>query len=290
MLATPRHTMHRIFCAGGLALILSATAQANLVLNNWDFNETAGTGIEATANNGSAATSGAPTWGAPSNNNSGDWATTGGGSMQITGNNSSPSTLAQSVVTMPGLDMGIIRYEWDVSWTLTDAPGSVRETFLINRNGGGSNQFRWTLSNPSGTGDPLMRLNVDGLGFTAINNVTFANDELIMDGLGGNLKLRADFTFGDVAGNNGVTAIDASYSYDGGAFSIVDLGSFTPYTVANLNELRLHSKGALSATEFLDFNSVTVSAIPESSAFLFGGLICSVLGGQQLRKRLRCRK
>ncbi|NCC94808.1 MAG: sigma-70 family RNA polymerase sigma factor, partial [Opitutae bacterium] len=38
------------------------------------------------------------------------------------------------------------------------------------------------------------------------------------------------------------------------------------YAVANLNDLRLHSKGALSDTDYLDFNSVTVSsvtAIPE---------------------------
>ncbi len=235
------------------------------VLHQWSFNEADGVGIEATANSGTEATSGTPTWTAPTNNNTGDWATTGSGIMRITGNNTSVGTLSQSFVTLPDTDSGVVRFEWDIDWSLTaPATGGPRETFLINRDEGGANRFRWTLSNPTGGASPAMRLNIDGNGFAAIPNLTFANDELVLDGNDGNLVLRTDFTFGDVGGTNGVAALEASYSYDGSPFSVIDIGTFTPYAVANLNDLRLHSKGALSETEFLDFDGVAVS-IPDGA-------------------------
>ncbi len=251
--------------------IIASPAQAAIHL--WNFDETAGIGIEATTNSGTSASLGAPTWGEPANNNAGDWATTGS-AMRITGNNNEASTLATSVVSMSDLNTGTIRFEWDLSWTLTAAPGVVRETFLINRDGGGSNRFRWTLTNPSSSTptDPLMRLNLDGNGFAALNNLTFTQDELVMNGFGANLVLQADFTFGDVGGNNGVTALAARYSYNSDSFSEINIGTFTPYAVANLNDLRLHSKGALSDTQYLDFNSVSVTVIPEPGAALLGGL------------------
>ena len=267
-----------------LAILPLVASPAHAALHVWNFNETAGTGIEATANSGTAATSGAPTWDAPANNNTGDWATTGNGAMRITGNNTNTGTLATSVASMANLNTGTIRFEWDLSWTLTAAAGVIRETYLINRDGGGSNRFRWTLSNPSSAtpADPLMRLNLDGSGFGVLNNLTFTQDILVMNGFGANLKLQADFTFGDVGGNNGVTALTARYSYNGGSFSDINIGTFTPYAVANLNDLRLHSKGALSDTEYLDFNSVSVTVIPEASAALLGGL-----GGLLLLRRRR---
>ena len=107
-----------------------------------------------------------------------------------------------------------------------------------------------------------MRLNLEGNGFATINNATPTNGGVTLDGANGNIVLRTDFTFGNVSGSNGVTALEASYSYNGGAFNVIDLGTFTPYNVTDLNDLRLHSKGALSATEYLDFNRVTIS-IPD---------------------------
>ncbi len=264
--------IQRLFLTG-LILAMSHNAVQASVIHDWAFDETSGTAIEATANTGSEAAAGLPTWGAPANNDTGDWATTGSGSMRITGNNSNGNTLATSVVTMPGLDTGTVRYEWDVNWNLEEVPGAPRETFLINRDQGGGNRFRWTLSNPTSGTAPLMRLNLDGNGFAAIPNVTFVNDQLVLDGNAGNLVLRTDVTFGDVGGDNGVTALEASYSYDGGPFSVINVGAFSPYQVANLNDLRLHSKGLFASTEYLDFNRVSVSrveAIPEPAA----GLIC----------------
>lgn len=262
---------------------LASHSNADL-LHRWAFGEAVGTGIEATANTGTAATVGSPTWGAPANNNTGDWATTGSGAMRITGNNTNVNTLATSVVTMPGLDTGTIRFEWDVSWVLTAAPGVIQETYLINRNEGGSNRFRWTLQNASGTGDPLFRLNLDGQGFTALNNVSATQNGVTLNGTGGNLVLRTDVTFGDVGGSNGVTGLAASYSYNGGAQTAISLSAFTPYVIPNFNELRLHSKGALSATDYLDFHSISITAIPEPStyAMIFGVF---VMGLTLVRRR-----
>jgi len=250
-------------------LLCAALGLHATVIHQWNFNEDAGTLPVNTVNSGSAATEGAPTWAALTDSaGETNWSTTGNGELRLAGNRTNTGTLVQTVVTMPGLNQETVRFEWDVSWTLDTRPGVIQETFLINRNQDGSNRFRWTLQNPSGTGDPLFRLNVDGGGFAAINNVTTQNDGPALNGFGGNLVLRADFTFGDVGGNNGVTGIQAWYNYDDTGFTSINLGTFTPYEVANLNDLRLHSKGALNETNYIDINSVTVTAIPEPSTLL----------------------
>lgn len=259
---------YSLFPIAAALVALASASSAHLVsadsviLHQWTFDELE-TSIRNTANTGSAAVEGVPTWSNLINSDAGTrWTTTEeGGAMRISANHSNPNTLVQSVVSMPDLNAGTIRFEWDVSWTLTGSPLVIRETYLINRNEAGANRFRWTLSNPSGGTEPLMRFNMDGSGFFAINNVSFENDALILDGVEGNLVLRADFTFGIVNGQNGVTALAAAYSYNGAEFSDINLGGFIPYQIANLNDLRLHSKGALSESEFLTFNSVTVAVL-----------------------------
>ncbi len=244
-----------------VVLTLGLPSASAVDLHTWTFNEPIGTGIENTINSGSQASGGLPTWSTPTAQDSGDWATNGTGALRLTGNNTNQATLPQSGVSMSNLNSGVIRYEWDINWTLTGPapPGFPRETFLFHRNQAGTSRFRWTLSNPTTGPSPLMRINLEGTGFAAINNATVANGGVTLDGANGNIVLRTDFTFGSVNGNNGVTALQASYSYNGGAFNVINLGTFTPYNNTDVNELRLHSKGALSPTEYLDFNSVTVS-------------------------------
>jgi hypothetical protein len=237
---------------------LSAIAVDPVVLHQWTFDEAAGTAIQATSNSGTAATGGLPTWGAFTNAELGvtDWTTDGTGALVVRGNAANASTLVQSVARMPSLNGGTIRFEWDVSWNWTSVPAVTRETYLINRDEAGSNRLRWTLTMPSGTASPQMRLNLDGNGFAAQNNLTFNQHALVLNGPSGNLRLRADFTFG----SGQVTALSAAYSYDGAEFTPISL-TFTPYTVVNLNDLRLHSKGIHDADNYLSFNSVTVTQL-----------------------------
>lgn len=254
----------------GSPLVLGCLGGANIasgqseVIHQWTFDELE-TAISDTVNTGAAASAGLPTWSALVNSDATTrWATTPeGGALRIAGNGSGTGTLVQSVVSVPGINAGTVRFEWDVSWTLTNSPVDVRETYLINRNEGGGNRFRWTLSNPSGGTVPLMRLNVDGNGFGPVANITFERDGFLMNGEGANLLLRADFVFGAVNGVSGVVGVNASYSYNGEDFRVIDLGAFTPYPIGDLNDLRLHSKGALSETEFLEFNGVTITRLEE---------------------------
>lgn len=277
----------QILFLGALAGALASHASAQ-ALHDWAFSKAAATVLgPGVANSGTAATEGAPTWSALTNSDATtSWETTGTGALRIAGNHTNTGTLVQSVVSMPNLNTGTIRFEWDVSWTLTAAPGVIQETYLINRDAGGSNRFRWTLQNPTNSGgtDPLFRLNLDGNGFTAINNVSSVQNGVTLAGTGGSLVLRTDVTFGDVGENNGVTGLAASYSYNEGAQTAINLGTFSPYAVANLNDLRLHSKGGLSGTDYLDFNNVSVSAIPEPSTYaaIFGVV---VIGLALVRRR-----
>jgi hypothetical protein len=272
-----------VLAALGVTLASHVSAQA---LHEWTFSEPAGTVFGPNlVNSGTGATSGGPTWGAlAASDGTTNWATTGSDTLRIAGNNSNTGTLVTSVVTMPELNTGTIRFEWDVSWTLTEMPGVIQETYLINRDEGGGNRFRWTLQNPSGSGDPLFRLNLDGQGFAAINNVSATQNDVTLNGTGGNLVLRTDVTFGDVNGSNGVTGLAAFYNYNGSGFTGITISSFTPYAVANLNDLRLHSKGALSGTNYLDFNNISVYAIPEPSTYaaIFG---LFVIGLAWVRRR-----
>jgi hypothetical protein len=267
--------MKKLLLPLGALAALCSLASAQLVLHQWTFDETVGTAINATANTGSGATAGAPTWGALVNSVAGtDWATTGTGALRLAANNpDNVDTLVQSVVTMPGLSTGIIRFEWDLSWDLDSRPGNVQETFLINRNQGGSNRFRWTVGQLTGTGNPGMYLAADvGVANTTLNGNM---------GASGNVVLRTDFSF--VAG--AVTAVSTAYSLNGAAF--VDgpgTANATLVGTGNLNDLRIHSKGRFDSDNYLDFNSVTVTAVPEPATMALLAGLC-VLGLVVARRR-----
>jgi hypothetical protein len=244
-----------------LASLATAALHAQPVaIHQWNFDEPAGTAIQQTVNSGSEASANLPTWSAFTNGGAEtDWKTNGAGGLKIAKNRNDANTLVQSIATMADL-VGEVRFEWDVSWNWTTTAAIIRETYLINRNAGGTNRFRWTISNPSGadpTAAPLMRLNLDGNGFATINNVTAVQHETPLDGASGNLRLRVDFT---LEGGQ-VVAVAPSYSYNGGDFVAINIGTFTPYALTNLNELRLHSKGIHDADNYLTFNSVTVSRL-----------------------------
>jgi hypothetical protein len=262
----------------------TSAARAQTVLAGWNFNQTDGTSLAGISNNAGVQSS---TWSALVNSDTNtSWKTTGSGDLRLSGNNANANTIVQSVASLTGINSTLgdpVRFEWDLSWSLTSRPAVIQETYLIIRDGGGANRFRWTLSNPNGTSEdpPLFRLNLDGNGFAAINNVTATQHGTTLNGPGGSLLLRTDFTFDAT----GVAGIEASYSYDGGAFEAINLGTFTRYNVANLNDVRLHSKGALNETNYIDFSSISVSTVPEPGTWALLALSGAGMGAVAMRRR-----
>jgi hypothetical protein len=282
-----------LFTPAAAAIFLAAwspAAQAQQVLAEWNFNQAAGTSLAGVTSDAGTQSS---TWSALSGTNANgttSWATTGTGELRLSSNNTNANTLVQSVASLSGINATLgdpVRFEWDLSWSLTSRPAIIQETYLIIRDGGGANRFRWTLQNPSGTAEEpvLFRLNLDGNGFTTINNVTATQHATTLNGPGGSLLLRTDFTFDAT----GVAGLDASYSYNGGAFQTIDLGTFTRYNVANLNDIRLHSKGALNETNYIDFNSISVSTVPEPGTWALLALSGVGMSALAMRRRRSAR-
>ena len=69
--------MQRVFALAAVIASMGFSTASAVTLHEWNFNEAVGTGIEATANSGTQASGGVPTWSVPTDQDSGDWATNG---------------------------------------------------------------------------------------------------------------------------------------------------------------------------------------------------------------------
>jgi hypothetical protein len=260
-------------------LITAALSASATVLHQWNFNDAAGTLITGTA--ASTGSGAAIAWTNPSGDltTGGGWRTSGEGQLQI--QTVSGGTVLQSLAPLGGsLANGAngVRFDWNVSWSF-DGPngsGATRDIYLINRNvGGASNIFRFSIELPEGSSAPALYAEgtLKGRGGALVGNL----------GLTGSAVLRVDYFF--APDNTAITGVTYGYSLNGDDFVSVSLNA-GPNTVTNMGDLRLHAKGNYSATNYFALDSISVSSIPEPSAYaaLFGfGALALVAARRRIR-------
>jgi arylsulfatase A-like enzyme len=235
-------------CANLLAVkfLLVATAAAfplaalqGAPLHRWEFAEPAGTLPAATTNSGTAAISGRPTFGNPTNGTTGaaigGYATDGNGALQINGVDY--GTIVASSVAQLGTNLtGQVWFRWDVSWNYQTAAGSApRAVYLINRDQNGANRFRWSIIDAVATGS--VRVEMDGSGFAAKTSIASADPRGTTNNNIVHLATGFRWTGGQITG------VEPYYSVDGTNFTQIPIPAFTNFTVSNLGDLRLHAKG-----------------------------------------------
>jgi hypothetical protein len=275
--------MKTLLLTTGAVLWTAAVVNANII-HSWDFSDPAGTLMTAAGNSGTVG--GVNFAGANA-----AWTTDGVGSLSI--GSASGDSLIQSNANMGPVN-GTFSIQYDMGWNFgTAVMGNHREMFLISRTASGSNPsgnvFRFSMTVYSGQSSLFFAHVASGhTGMTSgdlnyRNPVTIANLE---DTPAGSLSLKVTYTFNEA--NTMMNGIMAEYSLNGGASWMpyaLD-GTFAPFAVTDLGDLRLHAKGNFSETNYYRVDGITVTVVPEPATYAALLGLAALIGIAIRRKRV----
>lgn len=234
-------------------MLLSGGSLLAQRLHVWDFKDPAGTALAAAANSGTVG-------GLAFAGGDMTWAADGSGSLLI--KSTTGDALIQSNANMGELN-GKFTIQYDLGWDFaTAAASNHRELFLISRTSAGAdpagNQFRFNISVNSGTSALYIATSTAGVagGGNYNSPVTIADLSTQSSGM---VSLAVTYTWNE--DNTQLNSIEAHYSTDGGrTWTAMDLGgTFTPYAITNLGDLRIHGKGLYSDTDYYRVERVMVN-------------------------------
>lgn len=230
--------------------------------------------IVASDNFESNSTSGGSGWGSAWNIGGGNYVNGSGKidgtySLGLYGQGNSASRLVNPSITATGTAVEL-KFSFRADWDVVNPGGgfSNSEIGVTVRNSSSQSLFTFKFNQ----GNSQLRLNDGGADFSPGSSLTFFSGSIY------------DITFQSAIGSNKysfqVTRRGSSETASGSNFTYS--ASRTTNAIGGLNFFVTAPSGS-GNDGFLD--SVSVATIPEPTAFLFGGLVCSILGVSHYRKR-----